>query len=637
MLNVESTYKDILPRFALNWQLSETQRVYVQAARGYRTTTPNVQINLNVGRPFLDPDFLWNYEVGAKTQWWDGRVLLNGSLYQIDWSDLQADRVGTARIGLLPIDVIYIDNIGDARILGAELELVGFVTQGWSVMLGLAYQDGRLVKLSEGSTAIPDSRIPNSPKWSGSLVSTYSVPLSADCLLSFTGSVQYVDDQASTEVTPQDPSGSETAAYTQLGVTIGLDGERWGLSLFGSNLLDEIVEVQNASLTESENFTTLAGRARSACACARISDRASCSAASSPLPARSCLVLGSCQPSNARLRDAGPAVAPRPQGEDVDRSLLRIDLNLLKALYILLQERNVTRAADRLFITQSAMSKTLHRLREALNDPLLIRTSSGLVPTPRAERLAIDLAAAFEHLESCIAPTSFDPAAVAGRLRIAAPETFAVGIMPTLLARLRATAPSLQIESLHLTDDYADQLAAGTIDFVAYLDQPYPDGLITHKLFSAAPMIWCRRQHPIVTRKPITLEDICDYPKVAFHSPSIPRGTLHEILQALERADLGREVLFETSHLLLALIMLSQSDALMLAPDYLFRHPMFASDIVARPISHIPLFDHLRIDLGLIQHERTVNSALHQWVAAEAVNAFSPDSGTSATEDLPPA
>ena len=67
----------------------------------------------------------------------------------------------------------------------------------------------------------------------------------------------------------------------------------------------------------------------------------------------------------------------------MERSLVRMDLNLLKAMHILLEERNVARAAERLFITPSAMSKTLHRLRKALNDPLLVRAAGGLVPTPR--------------------------------------------------------------------------------------------------------------------------------------------------------------------------------------------------------------------------------------------------------------
>ena len=67
--------------------------------------------------------------------------------------------------------------------------------------------------------------------------------------------------------------------------------------------------------------------------------------------------------------------------------LSRIDLNLLVALQILLEEQSVTKAADRLFITQPAMSKTLQRLRELFDDPLFIRSGRGLVPTPRAVEL----------------------------------------------------------------------------------------------------------------------------------------------------------------------------------------------------------------------------------------------------------
>jgi DNA-binding transcriptional LysR family regulator len=306
----------------------------------------------------------------------------------------------------------------------------------------------------------------------------------------------------------------------------------------------------------------------------------------------------------------------------MERSLMRMDLNLLKALYILLDERNVSRAADRLFVTPSAMSKTLHRLRDALNDPLLVRTSGGLMPTPRAEQLAVLLKNAFSHLENCFDSTSFEPAEASGRLRIAAPETFAIGAIPNLLPVLRAAAPQLHVESLHLEDSYLDGLASGALDFVIYLDQEYPEGYVAHSLFSAEPMIWCRSGHPVTKLKTLTLEDICKYPKVAFHSPSIRMTELQTILKALEQAQLGREVLFETSHLTVALVMLSQSDALMLAPDYLFQHPMFSSTVVSLPVGHISLFDQLRIDLCLLQHERTANSPLHQWVAAETIRAF---------------
>ena len=205
----------------------------------------------------------------------------------------------------------------------------------------------------------------------------------------------------------------------------------------------------------------------------------------------------------------------------MERSLMRMDLNLLKALYILLQERNVSRAADRLFVTPSAMSKTLHRLHEALNDPLLVRTQRGLMPTPRAEQLALLLQEAFSHLENCLVPSSFDPAQAQGKLRIAAPETFAIGAVPDLIPVLHNAAPKLHIESPHLEDDYLDGLADGSLDFVVYLDQEYPEGYVTHSFFSAKPMIWSRSGHPITRIPSLTLKDICSYPIVVFHSPSI--------------------------------------------------------------------------------------------------------------------
>ncbi len=69
----------------------------------------------------------------------------------------------------------------------------------------------------------------------------------------------------------------------------------------------------------------------------------------------------------------------------LSRQLLRIDLNLLVALQVLLEERNVTRAAERLSVSQPALSKTLQKLRETFDDELFTRTAHGLIPTPRAE------------------------------------------------------------------------------------------------------------------------------------------------------------------------------------------------------------------------------------------------------------
>src|SRR5210317_927284 len=93
---------------------------------------------------------------------------------------------------------------------------------------------------------------------------------------------------------------------------------------------------------------------------------------------------------------------------DIHR-LARTDLNLLVALEALLEERNVSRAAERLYITQSAMSKTLGRLRELFDDPLFIRKAGEMVPTPRALQLAEHLPALLLAVQAMIRPVEFNP------------------------------------------------------------------------------------------------------------------------------------------------------------------------------------------------------------------------------------
>ncbi|MFA5629906.1 MAG: LysR family transcriptional regulator [Porticoccaceae bacterium] len=304
----------------------------------------------------------------------------------------------------------------------------------------------------------------------------------------------------------------------------------------------------------------------------------------------------------------------------MDRFLLQLDLNLLKALYLLLDEKNVTRAADRMFVTQSAMSKTLRRLRESFNDALLVKTTHGLVPTPLAERLAQQLKILFGQMEQ-LSPQTFDPVECHDRIRIAATETFALGVLPFYILRLKELAPNLQIELLHLTDDYLDLLAAGTLDFAAYLDQSYPEGFISHPLYTTHPKIWCRAGHPLAGKKKLSLEDIRAYTKIAFHSPHLSHLELNNILNELEKEELGRDILLTTSHFLVAINVLANSDALMVAPEFLQRFPLL--DLVSHSVSHIPLFDKLKVvNVGIIQHERTFNSPLHKWLMSQAHEIF---------------
>ena len=117
-------------------------------------------------------------------------------------------------------------------------------------------------------------------------------------------------------------------------------------------------------------------------------------------------------------------------------TLSRIDLNLLVALEVLLQERNVTRAAERLFITQPAMSKTLQRLRILFDDELFIRSGRKLVVTARALELQEKLPTLLSEIESVVSGRTFDPKTDSGYVHLATPEFMAVQLTHTLIWEL---------------------------------------------------------------------------------------------------------------------------------------------------------------------------------------------------------
>ena len=105
----------------------------------------------------------------------------------------------------------------------------------------------------------------------------------------------------------------------------------------------------------------------------------------------------------------------------ISRRLIRTDLNLLVVLQILLEEHNVTRAAERLSVSQPAMSRTLQRLRDTFEDELFTRTAHGLVPTPRAEELRRELPDLLESIEHVLGDADFSPDTYAGSFKLLMP------------------------------------------------------------------------------------------------------------------------------------------------------------------------------------------------------------------------
>jgi DNA-binding transcriptional LysR family regulator len=147
--------------------------------------------------------------------------------------------------------------------------------------------------------------------------------------------------------------------------------------------------------------------------------------------------------------------------------LNRIDLNLLVYLDALLRERNVTRAAQQLGLSQPAMSNGLRRLRTLLDDPLLVRTSDGMTPTERALELEPQVREALMRIEHTLQPrTPFEPAAAQRVFRIMASDYAESTLLPAVLGKLRTGAPGLTLDIMTPSDVSFLDVERGKVDMV---------------------------------------------------------------------------------------------------------------------------------------------------------------------------
>jgi len=145
----------------------------------------------------------------------------------------------------------------------------------------------------------------------------------------------------------------------------------------------------------------------------------------------------------------------------------RIDLNLLNALDVLLSERNVTRAAERMHMTQSAMSGVLSRLRDYFQDPLLVQVGRSMQLTPRAESLIEPVRNIILQVDATLGvKPEFDPAEASRHFRIIASDYVSQVLLTEVLRRVARTAPRLTFDIRHTHAGMAEDLDKGRVDFL---------------------------------------------------------------------------------------------------------------------------------------------------------------------------
>lgn len=189
----------------------------------------------------------------------------------------------------------------------------------------------------------------------------------------------------------------------------------------------------------------------------------------------------------------------------------RIDFNLLAAFDALFDELSVSRAADRLSLTQPTVSGMLNRLRDLFGDPLFVRTQRGMLPTPRAESLAAPVKALLEDAKSLVAPATFDPATAEMTFSITVNDYMQYALVIPFIEALRRQAPRIRVAILPLViAGLTTKLMRGEIDLAITIPQFSDPDLPSRLLYRDSYVGIVRKQHPMKRLRP-SLQEFCRY------------------------------------------------------------------------------------------------------------------------------
>lgn len=283
------------------------------------------------------------------------------------------------------------------------------------------------------------------------------------------------------------------------------------------------------------------------------------------------------------------------------------DLDLLLALDVMLRERHVTRAAQRLGITQGAASQKLARLRSFFDDPLLVPGRPLLVPTPRAELIAAPLSRAIAGLRDAVrAGAPFDPKSSERRFVLLGNEVVEALALPAVLEVLAREAPGVTLSVERAEADFAERLERGTADVAFVPDFLVPGSLRKRSLPPERFVVLLRKDHPIA-RKKLDLEAYL----ALGHVLVAPRGLPGSIVDsALEKLGRRRRVVARVQHFLSAPCIVAQSDLVVTCPEM----PLFGM-AAWLPIASRDLPLDLPADrASLVWHERSDADAGHVWL-----------------------
>jgi DNA-binding transcriptional LysR family regulator len=287
-------------------------------------------------------------------------------------------------------------------------------------------------------------------------------------------------------------------------------------------------------------------------------------------------------------------------------NLRNFDLNLLLVLDAMLRERSVIRAAEALALSQPALSHALNRLRYLLKDRLFVRTPEGMMPTPRAEQLALPVRKALNDLELALEMEKFSPATADRRFVIAVNNYAAVTLAGPIVATCQAQAPKVQLSLRPSgTLDLAELLERGELDLAISAVGAPAERFISSPLVQDHYVAVLRRGHPALRRK-LTLAAFAELPHLSISSSGEDLSFVDRVLASHGKA---RSIALEAPYLS-AGVMLVQSNLVAVLGRKLAQEFRRAYPIEMRELP----FDAEKLQSTLLWHRRLDDQPAHRWL-----------------------
>jgi iron complex outermembrane receptor protein len=254
------SWNEFLPKLGAEYHLSETALLFANISRGYKAGGYNSRALSGNPPQAYDPEYITAYEVGFKTDWADNRLILNGSLFYNDYTDIQL--LAVLDLGGGNVETV-INNAAKGRIIGGELELTALPTDALRIGFGLGLLDTKYSEVDEAAASagiLESNEFINAPKVSMNASADYTIPVAGN-ELELHADVVYRDEQYRDAVnTPQ----LRADAYTLLNarVTFRSASRAWEASVFGTNLTDEIYITNGVSVLGLEYIEAYYSRPR---------------------------------------------------------------------------------------------------------------------------------------------------------------------------------------------------------------------------------------------------------------------------------------------------------------------------------------------------------------------------------------